>query len=136
MRPILLDTNAYTAFKLADHAIIELIKHTQIIGISPIVLGELLGGFNHGNKAEKNKAELQAFLSSSRVRLYPITADTAHFYSQIYMTLRKKGKPIPTNDLWIAAQAMEHGCMLCTYDAHFNMIEGLITGSTCTELFI
>ncbi|MGV3740478.1 MAG: hypothetical protein ACO1N3_04220 [Gammaproteobacteria bacterium] len=53
MRPILLDTNAYSAFKLGDTSIIEVIRHAEVIGISPIVLGELLGGFECGTKAKK-----------------------------------------------------------------------------------
>lgn len=134
MRPILFDTNAYTAFKLADKSIINIIKHAEIIAMSPIVLGELLGGFDSGNKAKKNREELQEFLSSSRIRIYPITNDTSNFYSQVYAALKSKGKPIPTNDMWIAAQSLEHGCALCTYDKHFKVIEGLIAGNTCAEL--
>ena len=53
MRPILFDTNAYAAFKLGDDSIIDVIKHAETIGISPIVLGELLGGFDSGTKAKK-----------------------------------------------------------------------------------
>ena len=136
MRPILLDTNAYSAFKLGDTSIIEVIRHAEVIGISPIVLGELLGGFECGTKAKKNREELQAFLSSSRIRFYPVTLDTPIFYSQIYSVLRSKGNPIPTNDMWIAAQAIEHGCVLCTYDKHFKVIDGLLTGNTCVDLII
>lgn len=136
MRPILLDTNAYTAFKLADKSIVEVIRHAEIIGMSPIVMGELLSGFDTGNKAQKNREELQQFLSSSRIRLYPITSDTSNFYSQIYVALKNKGNPIPTNDMWIAAQAMEYGCMLCTYDKHFKAVDGLLAGNTCAELII
>lgn len=134
MRPILFDTNAYTAFKLSNQSIVDIVRHAEIIGISPIVLGELLGGFDSGNKAKKNREELQQFLSSSRVRIYPITNDTANFYSHIYAALKSKGKPIPTNDLWIAAQSIEHGCALCTYDKHFTFIDGLVSGNTCAEL--
>lgn len=72
MRPVLFDTNAYTAFKLADQSIMEIIRHAETIGMSPIVLGELLGGFDHGNNAKKNREELQQFLSSSRIRIYPV----------------------------------------------------------------
>jgi tRNA(fMet)-specific endonuclease VapC len=134
MRPILFDTNAYIAFKLGEPSIVEVIKHAEIIGISPVVLGELLSGFDCGNKARKNREELQHFLSSSRIKFYPITSDTPSFYSQIYVALKHKGKPIPTNDLWIAAQSMENGCVLCTYDKHFKLVEGLLTGSSCVEL--
>jgi tRNA(fMet)-specific endonuclease VapC len=136
MRPILFDTNAYTAFKLGDDSILDVIKYTEIVGISPIVLGELVSGFDAGNKAKKNREELQQFLNSSRIRIYPITSDTANFYSHIYTTLKNKGKPIPSNDMWIAAQTLEQGCMLCTYDKHFKNIDGLLIGNTCAELMI
>src|SRR3990167_5872704 len=131
MRPVMLDTNAYTAFKLGDAHIVNVIKHAETIGISPIVLGELISGFDSGAKSKKNRQELQAFLSSSRIRFFSLTDDTANFYSHIYCILKKKGKPIPTNDLWIAAQVLEHGCVLCTHDKHFEQVEGLLAGSTC-----
>ena len=127
MRPILFDTNAYASFKRNEAAIIEIVQHAELIGISPIVIGELIAGFDGGNKAKQNKIELQKFLESSRIIVYPITLDTSHFFSQIYCTLKSKGKPIPTNDMWIASQALEHGCVVCTYDKHFGFIEGLIS---------
>jgi predicted nucleic acid-binding protein len=136
MRPIFIDTNAYVAFKKGEEEIIEVFRHSEVIGISPIVLGELLGGFECGNRPKKNRDELQQFLSSTRVRLFPITADTSAFYAQVYASLKNKGRPIPTNDLGIAAQALENGCMLCTHDKHFKEIEGLISGSTLIELII
>lgn len=136
MRPILFDTNAYVSFKKNDESIIEIVQHAELIGISPIVIGELIAGFDGGNKAKQNKLELQKFLESSRIIVYPITLDTAHFFSQIYCSLKSKGKPIPTNDMWIASQALEHGCVVCTYDKHFGFIDGLISGSAITDLFV
>lgn len=84
MRPVLLDTNSYVAFKRGDVSLLEIIQHVEILGISPIVLGELLSGFECGNKTKKNREELQQFLESSRIRIFSITADTSNFYSQIY----------------------------------------------------
>lgn len=136
MRPILIDTNAYVAFKQGVMSIVEVIKHAEIISISPVVLGELLSGFECGNKAKKNRDELQEFLTSSRVKVFPITSDTANFYAQVYSSLKRKGKPIPTNDLWIAAQTLENGCVLCSYDKHFDQIDGLVSGSSLSELTI
>jgi len=134
MRPILIDTNAYVAFKRGETSIIEIIQYAETLGISPIMLGELLSGFEGENRAKKNREELQQFLQSSRIRLFSITLDTAKFYSQIYSSLRKKGAPIPSNDMWIAAQALEHGCILCTRDHHFKEIEGLISGNSLLEI--
>lgn len=134
MRPILVDTNAYAAFKRGDPSILEVIQHAEILVMSPIVLGELLSGFESGSRTKKNRDELQHFLQSSRIRIFAITSDTANFYSQIHFSLKNKGKPIPTNDLWIAAQVLENGCVLCSYDNHFKFIDGLISGNTTSEL--
>jgi tRNA(fMet)-specific endonuclease VapC len=136
MRPILIDTNAYIAFKRGEADIIEIIQQSESIGISPIVLGELLSGFEYGNKTKKNRDELHAFLQSARIKLFPLTSDTANFYTQIYNSLRNKGTPIPSNDMWIAAQALENGCVLCTNDKHFKNVEGLIAGFTFLDLLI
>lgn len=136
MRPILIDTNAYTAFKQGNEEVIEVIQTAEIIGISPVVLGELLSGFDIGSKTKKNREELQLFLESSRIKIYDITSDTAQFFSKIYSILKRKGKPIPTNDMWIAAQALEHGCVVCTYDKHFQEIDGLLVGNSIAILSI
>lgn len=100
------------------------------------MIGELIAGFDGGSKAKQNKIELQQFLESSRIIIYPITLDTSLLFSQIYSSLKSKGKPIPTNDMWIASQALEHGCVVCTHDKHFGFIDGLISGSTGTDLFV
>lgn len=134
MRPILIDTNAYVSFKLGKQSIIEIFQYAESLAMSPIVIGELLSGFECGNKTKKNRSELQQFFQSSRVRLFPLTSDTANFYSQIYLSLRKKGKPIPSNDMWIAAQALENGCVLCSFDKHFKSIDGLISGTLMPDL--
>lgn len=128
MRPILLDTNAYTAFMLGETAVVEVVAHAERIGLNSIVLGELLGGFAAGSREAKNRAELARFLDSPRVEVIPVTAQTADSYALVYSGLRRKGQPIPTNDLWIAASALEHGAALLTRDAHFAQIDGLRCG--------
>ena len=128
MRPILLDTNAYSAFMLGVAAVIEVVAHAERICLNSIVLGQLLGGFAAGSREAKNRAELARFLDSPRVEVVPVTAQTADSYALVYSGLRRKGQPIPTNDLWIAASALEHGAALLTRDAHFAHIEGLRCG--------
>lgn len=130
MRPVLIDTNAYAAYRKGDNQICNLLQHVEKIGISAIVLGELLAGFEAGNRTKKNREELSLFLESERIKVFSITPDTANFYSQIYGSLKKKGKPIPTNDMWIAAQALEHGSIICSFDAHFNEIDGLLVATS------
>ena len=128
MRPILIDTNAYTAFMLGDVAVVEVVAHAERICLNSIVLGELLGGFAAGTRESRNRAELARFMDSPRVEVLPVTAQTADSYALVYSSLRRKGQPIPTNDLWIAASALEHGAALLTRDTHFGQIDGLRCG--------
>lgn len=88
--------------------------------IPSIVLGELLFGFALGSRPEQNRQELDEFLSSPRVTIAPITLSTAERYAGIHKHLRSIGRPIPTNDLWIAACAWEQGGILLTADGHFG----------------
>ena len=91
-------------------------------------MGELLAGFAAGTREARNRAELARFLASPRVGILNVTADTADSYALVYAGLRRKGQPIPTNDLWIAASALEHGFGLLSLDAHFAHVEGLRLG--------
>lgn len=129
MRHVLIDTNAYVAFKRGDTEAVEILRHADQIGISTIVLGELLSGFALGRKETENRCELSAFLDSARVQLLPVEPDTAEFYTRVYLGLRRKGTPIPTNDLWIAATALQHGAAIFSHDQHFHEIDGLIVGA-------
>ncbi len=129
MRVIALDTNAYAGFKRGQSDIVAVLRHAPSILISATVLGELLGGFAAGQRQAANRLELAKFIDSSRVTVVPTTATTADFYALVYAALRRKGTPIPTNDLWIAASSLEHGAALLTLDAHFHQIDGLRTGT-------
>jgi predicted nucleic acid-binding protein len=126
MKRILIDTNSYAAFKRNEPIAVEVLRMVEYIGINTIVLGEILGGFKGGNKEVENKKELNQFLDSQRVYILEIDEETSEFYAKIYWDLKKKGNPIPTNDMWVAASAMRHGLSLFTYDEHFNNINGLI----------
>lgn len=65
-------------------------------------------------------------MDSQRVETILIDEETAEFYAKIYWDLKKKGKPIPSNDIWVAASAMRHGLALFTYDDHFKSVDGLL----------
>jgi tRNA(fMet)-specific endonuclease VapC len=118
----MLDTSAYTAFKVGNEVTLEAIQRADKILIPLVVYGELLAGFAAGSRQEENRQELAAFLGSPRVGLVPAVADTAERYAVIYAYLRGQGRPIPTNDLWIAASAMEHSALLLTADGHFTEV--------------
>jgi predicted nucleic acid-binding protein len=121
---------------MGDNSIKDIISNASSLIISPIVLGELISGYDQGSKSKNNKLELQQFLDSPRVKILPITSDTAHFFSQVLITLKRKGRPIPTNDIWIAAQALEHGCVVCTFDKHFYEIDGLLVVNNLADLMV
>ena len=94
---------------------------------------EIKGGLRFGSKVDFNQIILQNFLESPRIKCLPIDEETAEYYSQIYAELRRKGKPIPTNDMWIAATALQHRLPLFTYDRDFIHIENLQQGKSLDE---
>lgn len=122
---ILLDTNAYTRLRLGAGIVVDRVRNAREVMMSTIVLGEVLYGFRHGPRAEANEDLLHEFLVMPRVTVLPATEATADRYSRICTLLRRKGTPIPTNDAWIAAHAMECGAELITFDGHFKSIDGL-----------
>jgi tRNA(fMet)-specific endonuclease VapC len=134
MKKILLDTNAYVAFKNGKEDAVNLIQLAENIGITVIVLGELLAGFVIGGKEAQNRQELNDFLDSPRVSLLLIDDETTEFYARIFRQLRIDGMPIPTNDLWIAATALQHGYAVFTYDKHFGAVNNLITCQSSSDI--
>ncbi len=133
---ILLDTNAYAAFKHGQADAVEIVQRAMNLALSSTVLGELLAGFAVGSREAKNRAELQQFLASERVHILSVDDGTAAYYATVYRNLRQKGRPIPTNDIWIAASALQHGYMLFSYDGHFQAVDGLLVGATPTDLIL
>ncbi len=126
MKALLIDTNIYSYAMRGDAEIIKNLQQVAHIGISAISIGELLSGFKAGNKEKTNRQELNQFLDSPRVTLYGIDEGTAEFYCLILDQLKNNGTPIPTNDIWIAAVAFQHGMPIYTKDQHFNKIKGLL----------
>ncbi len=120
-----IDTSAYSAMHRGHAGVSTVIRESEGIILSSVVVGELLFGFRAGQRYQKNLHELQKFVESPYVSLVPVTWTTADRYSRIALALRKKGKPIPSNDIWIAAHAMETGADLLSFDDHFGWIDGL-----------
>lgn len=125
MRALVIDTNVYANAMRGDPAAANLLRKTEIILLPVVVFGELLAGFKGGTRERANKEQLAAFAAAERVHVATITTGTADFYALVINQLRAKGTPIPTNDIWIAAIAMEHGAGLASLDGHFARIEGL-----------
>ncbi len=122
----LLDTNAYVALKKGDTRVEHLVRTCEHLDFSIIVLGELYFGFHDGARFRQNVSELDAFLSHPFVSLALLSRTTADRFGRIATHLKRAGTPIPTNDVWIAAQAMELGSDLVSLDDHFERVPGLV----------
>ncbi|MGH7232785.1 MAG: type II toxin-antitoxin system VapC family toxin [Nitrospiraceae bacterium] len=122
MTRLLLDTSAYSAFMRGHPDIKYALQEADAIYVNPVILGELRAGFLHGRRQEKNEKTLKQFLTSPRVHVISVDEETSQRYAIILNGLWHIGKPIPTNDLWIAASAMQHGLAILTTDAHFRHV--------------
>jgi predicted nucleic acid-binding protein len=124
---IMMDTSAYGAFLGGTPGVKEAVQHADEIIVNPVVLGELKAGFLMGKNEKRNRAILRDFLSSARVTIVEIDEETSERYAVIVRSLRVRGTPIPTNDLWIAASAMQHGLRVLTTDRHYLKVPQIIT---------
>jgi tRNA(fMet)-specific endonuclease VapC len=123
---LLIDTNAYTALLSGNTDVADIIAESEVVLVSPIVVGELLDGFRGGTRERENRDILSRFCGKSRTVAIPVTEATAEWFAEVKQQLRKKGTPIPINDVWIASSALEHGAVLLTLDRHFENVEGLL----------
>jgi tRNA(fMet)-specific endonuclease VapC len=122
VRRIFFDTSAYSAFKRNHQRLRYRIQEATQILLNPVVLGELRAGFLNGTRLRENLAELGQFLDSPRVAVVPVDEETSERYAAIFDPLRQAGTPIPTNDIWIAASAMQCSSALLTTDPHFRLV--------------
>jgi tRNA(fMet)-specific endonuclease VapC len=125
-----LDTNAYAALKRGDARIEDFVRTAETLFVSIIVLGELYFGFHDGSRFRENLAELERFLAHPFVKVAFLNEASADRFGRIATTLKRAGTPIPTNDIWIAAQCLDHGAELITLDEHhFRKVPGLLIAS-------
>lgn len=118
----LLDTSAYSVLIRGSQSILALLQEADEIYTTPIILGELHAGFRADSRRKENEQRLSRFLSSPRVRIATIGDETSFNYAEILNYLKTAGLPVPTNDIWIAASAMQHGLRIVTTDIHFTRI--------------
>jgi predicted nucleic acid-binding protein len=124
---LFIDTSAYSASTLGHTDVVYLLREAEQIYVNAVVLGELLAGFAAGNRRERNTNALHRFLDSPRIDIVDIDEETAERYAVIHSGLRASGTLIPTNDIWIAASAMQYGLPLLTLDDHFTRIPQIVT---------
>ncbi len=124
---ICIDTNIYTAYKKGDSTIIKILEETDFVYIPSVVLGELYAGFYIGAYTKKNITELEDFLTVPGIEVVEVNQAIAEKYGYLIKTLRNQGTPIPTNDVWIAATALELSAKLLSFDKHFSHVPGIIS---------
>jgi tRNA(fMet)-specific endonuclease VapC len=124
---LLADSNAFIALMRGDDGLVEIFDAASEVVLSVIVLGELVYGAMNSRSFETNLAKLAEVASTCR--LTPIDETVAREYARVRLELKRKGRPIPENDIWIAATALSVRAEVLTDDAHFREVDGLVLRS-------
>ena len=123
MNSAVIDTNVLIDCFQYEQGVSEKVSEYDRILVCPAVIGEFAAGIDIGTKkGRKAKDRLDEFLDDPAVVVVPCTYETADYYARIYKVLRDNGTPIPTNDIWIAASALEHGATVISSDGHFSLV--------------
>lgn len=122
---VLLDTSAYAQLRRGRSSVVEALTVAERVFLSTVTLGELEAGFALGSRVDENRRALHDFLAEAFVAVVPVDEAVARRYGSVFVQLRRAGRPIPTNDIWIAAAALHVGAELITFDADFRHIADL-----------
>jgi tRNA(fMet)-specific endonuclease VapC len=123
---VALDTNRLIDLLRGDAELAEMLATCEEVWIPLIVLAEMKAGFYGGMQAHRNEAVLRTLLAKETVEVLIPQGDTAEHYARLYVQLKRAATPIPDNDLWIAALALQHDLILVTRDQHFSCIPQLL----------
>ena len=120
---MILDTNALFVAGAGDAAVVTLLTRADQVAIPVIVLGE----YRYGIAQSRNRATYTNWLKGliNDCLVLDINEPTTHYYAEITLELKRNGKPIPTNDIWIAALCRQHALPLLSRDLHFDLVSGL-----------
>ena len=121
----LLDTNIVIGMFSGNRAIQERMQNSRTVFLASPVIGELYYGARKSNRVLENLRRVNTFVDEHT--FLSCDLETADWYGIIKERLQSKGTPIPDNDIWIAAIALQHNLILVTQDAHFDEIESLQT---------
>jgi predicted nucleic acid-binding protein len=122
---VAVDSNRYSDYCRGNEEAAQVFRTASEIHVPLIVVAELRAGFAHGDRRAHNEKILTRFLSTDRVHVVVPDEQTTHFYAEVYLQLRRRGRPIPTNDIWIAALVLQHDLVLFDRDSHFDHVERL-----------
>jgi len=121
---IALDTSVAVRFLNGDTAIVLRVLALPEVVLPIVVVGELLFGAENSTRPLQNLPRYLEFIEACIV--LPLSRETAVVYAQTRLKLKRKGRPIPMNDVWIAAQCLEQGWILVTDDTDFGYVDGLM----------
>lgn len=125
MKDILIDTNAYSHLYRGNKDVFEIIAKASRVNLSSIVIGELFSGFKNGSGKNENRDILGRFSRKPTVRILDGGFETASIYGSLQSALKTLGRPIPTNDVWIASQCIKIGTTFIMFDCYSERISGL-----------
>jgi predicted nucleic acid-binding protein len=129
---VTLDTTAYAHLRRGHLGVTDSVARAELVYLPSIVLGELEAGFLLGRRTAENRTALAEFLDEPFVSVIPVDQQVAQVYGQLFSDLRRTGRPIPVNDIWIAAATIAVGAHLLTFDRDFDNLERL--GHTCFDV--
>ena len=122
---LVLDTSAYSHLRKGHAQVLDNLSAAEQVTLPVVVLGELEAAFERGNRAAENRRVLADFLAEPFVSVLNVTPATVRHYARVFVTLRAAGTPIPLNDVWIAAAALECHGQLLTSDRHYLRVPAL-----------
>lgn len=123
----LLDSNIVIDHISGYRQLPEKVAKSDAMLFSQVAIAEVKTGFDDTNRGRRNRAALDDFLRLSNVVEITITPATTDLYAKVFRSLRAAGTPIPVNDIWLAAQALEHGAVVVSRDRHFDAVANLLT---------
>lgn len=120
---MILDTNGLSAMADGDEGLMPILQRTSQVALPAIVLGE----YKYGIRQSRHRARYERWLAEvlSGCRVLAVDEGTAEVYASVRDELKRSGRPIPGNDLWIAAIARQHMLPIISRDAHFDFVPGL-----------
>jgi predicted nucleic acid-binding protein len=125
---VALDTNRLTDLFQGDAELADRLGNCDEVWIPLVVLAEIKAGFYRGSQQQRNEILLRKLLAKPTVGVLLPGRETAEQYARLFVQLKRAGAPVPDNDLWIAALALEHDLMLITRDRHFQRVPQLLCG--------
>lgn len=123
---VALDTNRLTDLFQGDAELADRLGECDEVWLPLVVLAEIKAGFYGGSQQHRNEKLLQSFLAQPTVGVLLPERETAEHYARLFVQLKRAGTPIPDNDLWIAALALQHDLKLITHDHHFERVPQLL----------